>query len=69
MPTRGAERRGGGRRPGLADIPGLDPGTRSNRLGWFEGVRLLLAVTPAGAITGFALAPGSAKPDLNSHRL
>ena len=55
VPTRAAKRRGGGWLPGLADIGW------SNRLGWFEGVRLLLAVTPAGVITGFALAPGSAK--------
>ena len=33
----------------------------SNRLGWFEGLRLLLAVTPTGAVTGFALAPGNIK--------
>ena len=51
VPTRDARRRGPGRLPGLADIG------RSNRLGWFEGVRLLLAVTPAGAITGFGLGP------------
>ncbi len=55
VPTRDAKRRGGGWLPGLADIGW------SNRLGWFEGVRLLLAVTPAGAITGFGLGPGSAK--------
>ena len=61
VPTRDARRRGAGWLPGLADIPGLDPGTRSNRRGWFEGVRLLLAVTPAGVITGFGLGPGSAK--------
>jgi hypothetical protein len=55
VPTRDARRRGRGWLPGLADIGW------SNRLGWFEGVRLLLAVTPAGAITGFGLGPGSAK--------
>jgi hypothetical protein len=55
VPTRDAKRRGGGWLPGLADIGW------SNRLGWFEGVRLLLAVTPAGVITGFGLGPGSAK--------
>jgi hypothetical protein len=55
VPTRDGKRRGGGWLAGLADIGW------SNRLGWFEGVRLLLAVTPAGAITGFALAPASTK--------
>ena len=55
VPTRDAKRRGGGWLPGLADIGW------SNRLGWFEGLRLLLAVTPAGVITGFGLGPGSTK--------
>ena len=55
VPTRAAKRRGAGWLPGLAEIGW------SNRLGWFEGVRLLLAVTPAGVITGFGLGPGSAK--------
>jgi hypothetical protein len=39
VPTRDAKRRGGGWLAGLADIGW------SNRLGWFEGLRLLLAVT------------------------
>jgi Transposase DDE domain len=55
VPTRDAKRRGAGWLPGLADMGW------SNRLGWFEGVRLLLAVTPGGVITGFALAPASTK--------
>jgi hypothetical protein len=55
VPTRDAKRRGAGWLPGVAEIGW------SNRLGWFEGVRLLLAVTPSGAITGFGLAPGRAK--------
>jgi hypothetical protein len=55
VPTRAAKRRGAGWLPGVAEIGW------SNRLGWFEGVRLLLAVTPSGAITGFGLAPGRAK--------
>jgi hypothetical protein len=55
VPTRDAKRRGGGWRAGLADSGW------SKRLGWFEGLRLLLAVTPAGVITGFGLGPGSAK--------
>lgn len=32
-----------------------------NRIGWFHGLRLLLSVTPRGAITGLALASGSCK--------
>jgi Transposase DDE domain len=55
VPTRDAKRRGAGWLPGAAEIGW------SNRLGWFEGLRLLLAVTPMGAVTGFALAPGSTK--------
>ena len=55
VPTRDAKRRGAGWLPGLTAIGW------SNRLGWFEGVRLLLAVTPAGVITGFGIGPGSAK--------
>jgi hypothetical protein len=55
VPTRDAKRRGAGWLPGLADIGW------SNRQGWFEGVRLLLATTPVGAVTGFALGPGSAR--------
>lgn len=35
-----------------------DSGRRGRR-GWFEGRQLLLATTPAGAITGHALAPAS----------
>jgi hypothetical protein len=52
---RDAKRRGRGWLSGQADIGW------SNRLGWFEGLRLLVAVTPAGAITGYGLAPASAK--------
>ena len=55
VPTRDAKRRGAGWLPGAAEIGW------SNRLGWFEGLRLLLAVTPTGAVTGFALAPGNTK--------
>jgi hypothetical protein len=32
---------------------------RSLRLGWFEGVRVLVAVTPEGIITGCEVAPGN----------
>ena len=53
--TRNAKRRGGGWLVGEADIG------YSNRLGWFEGFKLLLATTPEGVITGFGLSPASAK--------
>jgi hypothetical protein len=41
--------------PGLADIGW------SNRLGWYEGFHLLLAVNPLGMITGFGFGPASTK--------
>jgi hypothetical protein len=41
--------------PGLADIGW------SNRLGWYEGFHLLLAVNPSGVITGFGFAAASTK--------
>ena len=55
VPTRDAKRRGLGWLPGLADIGW------SNRLGWYEGFHLLLAVTPLGVITGFGFGAGSTK--------
>src|SRR5215471_6435919 len=55
VPTRDAKRRGAGWLPGLADIGW------SNRLGWCEGVHLLLAVTPVGVITGFGCGAASTK--------
>ena len=55
IPTRDAKRRGAGWLPGLADIGW------SNRLGWYEGFHLLLAVTPGGVITGFGFGPASTK--------
>jgi hypothetical protein len=54
VPTRDAKRRGAGWLPGLADIGW------SNRLGWYEGFHLLMAVSPDGAITGFGFGPASA---------
>jgi hypothetical protein len=51
--TRNAKRRGAGWLAGLADIG------KCTRLGWYEGVRLLLAVTPRGAITGWGIGPAS----------
>lgn len=53
--TRNAKRRGSGWLVGQADIG------YSNRLGWYEGLKVLLAVTPKGIITGFGLSPASAK--------
>jgi Transposase DDE domain len=55
IPTRDAKRRGAGWLPGLADIGW------SNRLGWYEGVHLLLAVNPSGVITGFGFGAASPK--------
>jgi hypothetical protein len=55
VPTRDAKRRGAGWLPGLADIGW------SNRLGWYEGFHLLIAVNPVGVITGFGFAPASTK--------
>lgn len=55
IPTRDAKRRGAGWLPGLADMGW------SNRLGWYEGFHLLLAVTPIGVITGFGFGPASTK--------
>src|SRR5512135_3145041 len=55
VPTRDAKRRGWGWLPGLADIGW------SNRLGWYEGFWVLLAVTPVGVITGFGYAAASTK--------
>jgi hypothetical protein len=55
VPTRDAKRRGAGWLPGLADIGW------SNRLGWDEGVHLLLAVNPTGVITGFGCGAASTK--------
>jgi hypothetical protein len=55
IPTRDAQRRGAGWLPGLAAIGW------SNRLGWYAGFHLLLAVHPMGGITGFGCGPASTK--------
>jgi DDE family transposase len=55
IPTRDAKRRGAGWLPGLADIGW------SNRLGWYEGFHVLLAVNPVGVITGFGFGAASTK--------
>ena len=54
MPVRDAKRRGEGWLAGFADIGW------SNRLGWYEGFRLLVAVDPKGVITGFGFSAASA---------
>lgn len=53
--VRDAKRRGEGWLTGEANIG------KSNRLGWYEGLKLLLSSTSEGIITGFGLAPASAK--------
>ena len=54
MPVRDAKRRGAGWLAGYADIGW------SNRLGWYEGFRLLMAaVSPTGVITGFGFSSAS----------
>jgi hypothetical protein len=55
VPTRDVKRRGAGWLPGLADIGW------SNRLGWYEGFHLLMAVNPVGVITGLGFGPASTK--------
>jgi hypothetical protein len=60
MPVRNAKRRGEGWLAGYADDIGW-----SNRRGWYEGFRLLVAVDPTGVITGFGFSTASA-PDQNS---
>lgn len=53
--TRDAKRRGDGWLAGQADIG------KSTRLGWYEGLKVILAVRPSGVLTGFGLAPASTK--------
>jgi hypothetical protein len=55
VPIREAKRRGAGWLPGLADIGW------SNRLGWYEGFHLLMAVNAGGGITGFGFGAASTK--------
>lgn len=58
LPTRNAKRRGAGWLDGQADIGWCA------RLGWDEGVRLLVSVTPAGAVAGRGIGPASANDRL-----
>ena len=53
--VRASSRRGRGWLAGQADIGW------SSRLGWYEGLHLLLAVDPHGVITGHGLSPASVK--------
>jgi len=53
MVVRDAKRRGAGWLAGYADIGW------SNRLGWYQGFRLLVAVSPKGVITGFGFSSAS----------
>lgn len=53
--TRNAKRRGRGWLPGIADIGW------SNRLGWYEGLHVIMAVQPDGIITGFGFGAASTK--------
>jgi len=53
VPTRNLKRRGAGWLPGVADVG------RSPLRGWYEGLRLLVAVTPAGVVTGWGVGPAS----------
>jgi hypothetical protein len=57
VPTRDAKRRGLGWLPGLADIGW------SSRLGWYEGMYLLLSVNSVGVITGFGYTPARSLSD------
>jgi hypothetical protein len=52
-PVRNPHRRGEGVLPALTAVG------KSLRLGFFHGVRVLVATTPAGAITGTSIAPGN----------
>jgi len=53
VPTRDSKRRGAGWLAGMANIGWC------NKLGWYEGFHLLMAVNPQGIITGFAFGSAS----------
>jgi len=55
VPVRNVKRRGRGWLAGMANIGWC------TRMGWYNGFRLLMAVTPEGVITGFGFGEGSAK--------
>ena len=54
MPTRNAKRRGRGWLPGVMDIG------YSNRIGFYEGAKVLTCVGPTGVLTGLGMGPASA---------
>jgi hypothetical protein len=54
VPVRNAKRRGRGWLAGLADK------ALGGRVGWYRGFYVLLAVDPAGAVTGWGVGPASA---------
>lgn len=53
----GVSLRSNGRR--TAALPAFMARGRASRLGWFVGCRLLVASTPTGVITGWAVSPGN----------
>jgi DDE family transposase len=53
----GVSLRSNGRR--TAALPAFMARGRATRLGWFVGCRLLVATTPTGVITGWAVSPGN----------
>lgn len=53
LTTRNAKRRGAGWLFGQADIGWC------TRLGWYEGLRLLVSVTPSGVVAGWGVGPAS----------
>ena len=55
VPTRDIKRRGNGWLPGIASYG------KSNRLGYYEGVHLLISVTPIGVVTGFGFGSANVK--------
>ena len=55
IPSRDAKRRGCGWLPAQAQIGW------GNRIGWFEGFRLLISANPQGIVTGFCFGSGNAK--------
>jgi hypothetical protein len=55
VPVRNVKRRGRGWLAGMANIGWC------TRMGWYNGFRLLIAVTPEGVITGFGFGQGSTK--------
>lgn len=55
VPSRDINRRGSGWLAGLSNYG------KSNRIGYYEGLHLLLSVTPTGVITGYGFGPASTK--------